>query len=313
MAFSILILTGLFCPGQSTQKSQNVERVFADFEAEKIEINQGEKVKFIDKSKGDPIYWNWSFEHGLPNRATIANPEIYYPKAGSYDVVVTVTDGKTYDTKVIKNYVKVKGLMHHFRFDGLVRDEVNLSLSLGLNKWSLTRDRKGASQKALSLNSGLSSKMDQKPLVTNELTVSLWFRTVESSQENGVVLERFTEKNNRVGFSLKMKEGKLFLEGADGSGEVRSSSLSINPVNDNQWHHITAIITADSQYQLWIDGALEANTNYSYTIPELENDGVLTLGYSLWSESTPLEGAIDDLKIFNRALNMQEVVELASH
>lgn len=314
VAFPLLIILSLVHAEWPVHQTEPLTRVLADFEADQLVIEQGQKVRFLDKSEGNPIHWSWKFERGLPAQANHADPEIYYAKAGHYDVTITVSDGKTYDTKVIEDYVKVRGLLHHFRFDGLVRDEVNLNLPLGnWGKWTLCRDREGATNRALFLDSESQVLIkDHKGIKTNELTLSFWLRTMEKADHNTVLIEKYSGREKDAGFRILMKDGHLSFEGRDGSGMLRSTGAALNPIDDNEWHHITAVMTSDSHWQLWVDGILEADQYNSYTIPEQLNEADLSIGFSQWFEYDHFEGAIDELKIFNKALNMQAIVDLAS-
>ncbi|NVK84923.1 MAG: PKD domain-containing protein [Cytophagia bacterium] len=298
----------------NTQNPILSTRVLADFEAEKLVIEQGQKIRFLDKSKGNPVQWSWNFENGFPAKALESDPEVYYPKAGYYDVTITVSDGETFDTKVMKDYVKVNGLIHHFRFDGLVRDEVNLNHGLGLmNKWTLARDRKGATNRALLLRpDSYATLADRGEFKTNELTISLWMKTPKRAAQRAVILEKYGDQENDFGFRLLMTDGQISFEGSDGSGLLRSTGSSIDSFDDDQWHQITAVMTSNSHWQLWVDGILRAEQINSYTISEQFNQVDLTIGFSQISEYKAFEGVIDDLKIFNKALNMQAIVKLSS-
>lgn len=298
----------------NTQNPKLSTRVLADFEAERLVIEQGQKIRFLDKSKGNPVQWSWNFENGFPAKALESDPEVYYPKAGYYDVTITVSDGETFDTKVMKDYVKVNGLIHHFRFDGLVRDEVNLNHGLGLmNKWTLVRDRKGATNRALLLRpDSYATLADRGELKTNELTISLWMKASKRAAQRAVILEKYGDQEHDFGFRLLMTDGQISFEGSDGSGLLRNTGSSIDTFDDDQWHQVTAVMTSNSHWQLWVDGILRAEQINSYTISEQFNQADLTIGFSQISEYKSFEGVIDDLKIFNKALNMQAIVKLSS-
>ena len=313
LIYSSLMLVGVLFPYSFDNHSVDM-RVLADFEAERIVIEQGQKVRFLDKSKGNPVLWNWKFESGLPAKAIESDPEVYYPKAGHYDVTITVSDGKTFDTKVIKDYVTVKGLLHYYRFDGLVRDEANLNQALGhWNNWALVRDRNGATNRALFLSPDYQPYIrDAGQFRTNELTVSFWLKTAKKSDQQSVIIEKYEGREKDAGFRILMNDGHLSFEGRDGSGMLRSTGPTMDPIDDDQWHHVTAVMTSNSHWQLWVDGIFQADQVNTYTIPEQLNQADLTIGFSRLFEYDAFEGAIDELRIFNKALSMQAIVELAS-
>lgn len=311
----ILFLIALVTPSLFYELGDQPVRVLADFEAEKIVLDQGQKVKFLDKSIGNPNQWSWRFEKGLPNSSMESDPEIYYSRAGHYDVMITVSNGESTDTKVIKDYVKVKGIVHSFPFDGLMRDNVNLNRKISIgNSFQFVRDRTGATKKALFIDESSEILIkDESGFLTNELSVSFWLKTEKKMDKNIVLVEKYSGREDDFGFRVLLTDGHLSFEGRDGSDILRSSGLSMNTIDDNEWHHFAAVMTIDSRWQVWIDGILEAEQNNSHTILEHYNRADLTIGYSQKFEFDRYEGVIDELKVFNKALNMKDIVGLISH
>lgn len=94
---------------------------------------------------------------------------------------------------------------------------------------------------------------------------------------------------------------------------------TIAAVNDGQWHHVAAVLNDDgspdvSEILLYIDGVVQTtsanNTQAIDTVPSqdamigtFENAGIL---------GTWFAGQIDEVKIYNRALNEIEVHEIAN-
>jgi PKD repeat protein len=65
----------------------------ADFDADKKSGIEPLKVQFTDKSSKDTTSWQWDFgDHA--GTSTQQNPSYVFAKAGGYDVVLTVSDGK---------------------------------------------------------------------------------------------------------------------------------------------------------------------------------------------------------------------------
>ncbi len=309
---SAIFLTSLwFTSGSGTPNGQYL-RVFADFEAEQLTVEQGQKVKFMDRSKGHPNFWSWSFEQGLPNRAIGATPEVYYAKAGVYDVTITVSDGESTDTKVMKDYIKVRGVLHNLRFDGMLRDDANVNTAIEFNaRPQFERDRSGAAGRALHLIGHERIKLPpNQRFKTNELSLSLWLKAPKKQDTQMIIVEQYAGRSADFGFRLLLTNGHLQFEGRDGSQLMRSSGLSRTTVDDNEWHHVVAVMTADSQWQVWVDGILEAHNAYTYTIPEQYNPANLTIGHSERFDFRTFEGLLDEVVIYNKALSMRSIVEL---
>ncbi len=79
-----------------------------DFQANKTDISEGDKVMFECKSQGIPTSWEWTFPGGIPNFSSEKNPVITYDKAGTYQVILTVRNEFGVDTKVIEEYISVR-------------------------------------------------------------------------------------------------------------------------------------------------------------------------------------------------------------
>ena len=79
-----------------------------DSEEATININEGEQVHFMDTSEGDVTSRTWTFEGGEPATSDEANPVVTYNNAGTYSVMLEVSDGNSTATKTRQGYVVVK-------------------------------------------------------------------------------------------------------------------------------------------------------------------------------------------------------------
>lgn len=76
---------------------------------DQITVKTGERIQFADLSVGTPTGWLWSFPGGTPETSTERNPEVYYEKAGTYDVTLKVTDSEGADEVTKTAFVNVEG------------------------------------------------------------------------------------------------------------------------------------------------------------------------------------------------------------
>lgn len=83
------------------------ESLSSNFSANNTTLCQNTNVTFTDISNGNPISWEWSFPGGTPSTSTLQNPTVNYSTAGSYDVILIVSDGTNYDTTIKVNYITV--------------------------------------------------------------------------------------------------------------------------------------------------------------------------------------------------------------
>jgi len=89
----------------SCKKDKN--EVVADFTANFKNINAGEKVCFIDKSRNNPETWNWIFNGGTPMVSEDQNPVVTYSTPGIYSVSLTVTNYLGNSSVVKTEYINV--------------------------------------------------------------------------------------------------------------------------------------------------------------------------------------------------------------
>ena len=83
----------------------------ANFEADVVNILEGQSVNFTDLSIYNPTSWSWTFNGGTPATFNGQNPPaITYNTAGTYDVTLTVTNANGNDTETKTGYITVNAL-----------------------------------------------------------------------------------------------------------------------------------------------------------------------------------------------------------
>jgi hypothetical protein len=146
-------------------------------------------------------------------------------------------------------------------------------------------------------------------LVTEAVTITCWVYTTSSAQSQRV----FDFGDNTTTF--------MFLTTTDTSGFVRlaittggmtveqriqtATSLSLN-----SWHHVALVLAAGTPHvgNIYVDGVLAA-TNLALTLG-VHDLGVTTanyLGKSQFAADAYLNGALDDFRVYKRALTQLEI------
>ncbi|MBN2379417.1 PKD domain-containing protein [candidate division WOR-3 bacterium] len=77
----------------------------ADFTAEPLAGNAPLKVDFTDRSSGDPEGWKWNFGDGTSS--VLQNPTHVYNTAGTYDVILAVSNELGVDSVIREDYIVV--------------------------------------------------------------------------------------------------------------------------------------------------------------------------------------------------------------
>ncbi|MCK5339010.1 MAG: PKD domain-containing protein, partial [Bacteroidales bacterium] len=82
--------------------------VYAQFEADNIQICAGNSVNFTDQSFGNNTSWEWVFEGGTPGTyGGQTPPPIVYANPGTFNVILTVSDGTDTDAETKTDYITV--------------------------------------------------------------------------------------------------------------------------------------------------------------------------------------------------------------
>lgn len=115
---------------------------------------------------------------------------------------------------------------------------------------------------------------------------------------------------NQAGWALQLNAADQ-LDFVYGNGSVFPSVVSTTAVADDTFHHLVAILNGTSM-QIYVDGSLDATATYSGTpSPSTANSGNIQLG-NHYQFSRPLDGLLDDIRIYNHALSQSEISALAS-
>ncbi|MDD4353360.1 MAG: LamG domain-containing protein [Candidatus Nanoarchaeia archaeon] len=145
---------------------------------------------------------------------------------------------------------------------------------------------------------------DSEFLKPEILSLSAWIKTPGNSSD--FIFEK--QKSLWVSYAMSVSgdgtNSKAQCSIGLDSSAVSQSVISISSVGDNEWHNI--VCTYDgSTLKLYFDGLLESSKNAEGQI-YYDGETGARIGYHLES-GTYFNGLIDDVKIFNKALNPIEV------
>ncbi len=140
---------------------------------------------------------------------------------------------------------------------------------------------------------------------------SLWLRTTLPASANRRIIELADRTGQGSVYSLFISYGDPSL-GAVAPGYTWTDVSSNIDVNDGQWHHIAGVFASDSNKRLYVDGTLRAVMSES--IPSSALAQYLTIGRDGDSNPNPdryFEGDLDEIRVFNKALQPSEIHALA--
>lgn len=177
---------------------------------------------------------------------------------------------------------------------------------------TLTTDRFGNNSSAYQFN-GTSNFISIANFTniapTNELTISMWAKADGTSTNCLFMLSPDAPSDRCVGCA--QYAGTMIWDYGDiGTGGRTMISITSDAVN---WHHYVYIVSqSGNKKQMYMDGVLKSNDPYALTCNNKNhpfyigagNDGGTPIG------NIRFHGKIDDICIYNRALNSNEVSAL---
>ena len=156
---------------------------------------------------------------------------------------------------------------------------------------------------------------DSKSLdLPTSFTITAWINLAEVGNGRQVLLQKKAAGKNGVytNYTLYAQWTQDALALVIGDGTRRVGYLSTKGLGTaNKWHHI-AVAFGGGKVRFYIDGAPAGEE--AATIKPYTNNASLIIGRYTNADNTPkffLHGAVDDLRIYNKALSETEIAKLA--
>ncbi|MGC6427200.1 MAG: LamG-like jellyroll fold domain-containing protein [Akkermansiaceae bacterium] len=133
---------------------------------------------------------------------------------------------------------------------------------------------------------------------SNTISISSWLRVVTFDQSWQALIAKGENSNWRIA----RRSGTSEIAYAGGAGDISGGS-----VNDGAWHHVLGVSEAGVSTRLYIDGVL-VDTG---SAPNITDSGLdLLIGNNPERTGRGWKGLIDDVGIFNKALNPHEAAAI---
>jgi concanavalin A-like lectin/glucanase superfamily protein len=147
-------------------------------------------------------------------------------------------------------------------------------------------------------------------LALNSFTAAAWVNVKDLDALRGILGTRFNSDN-----TFDFKVSSTFVHGDIGDGSAwLNTALDIDAahggvISVDTWHHIAyAIDAAAGTAEVYLDGVLGATLNFTGTPLLMKSDQELRIGNCSGVEY--MNGMIDEVRIYNRALSAAEVAGL---
>jgi hypothetical protein len=218
----------------------------------------------------------------------------------------------------------INGLVACYTFDGNANDgSGNGNHGTVKGGAILTADRFGNANSAYRLDgiNGYIEAADSPTLNvgTGDYSTAMWVRYQGTGQLDaygveGVLLDK-REPVNAKGFSFYFTPGRLGTQVAD-NGKYHYGNFEAQAVlEDGQWHHVVATVERKSTtgLKLYLDGKVITTHDPTAYAGSLDNPGTFKVGYSYGPQPPVhgfLNGSVDDVRLYKRALTEAEIKQL---
>jgi len=266
-----------------------------------------------------PVTMAWTKASG-PGSVTFgsaanATTTASFSQAGTYVLRLTASDGSltSFDEVTITitaSPTTDPSLLGDWRMDAIAGGTTSDSSGAGrtaavVGAPSLTT---GVNGQALSFNKSNYLLVDNAPALnpSTQITIAAWIKPTTSGTQYVVKKGR---QDSTDGFELSLSsDGKVFVRfnQASSGDSFRVNSTSKYPTNGSTWLHVAATYDG-ATIKLYINGVLQGSKNASFQIAS--NSLPLAVG-AQDDGYRGFAGAIDGVKLYNRALSAAEIVAL---
>ncbi|MCD4818680.1 MAG: hypothetical protein K8S23_08305 [Candidatus Cloacimonetes bacterium] len=214
-----------------------------------------------------------------------------------------------------------EGLVAHYPFNGNTNDESGNGNNGILNGATLTADRFGNEDEAhlFDGDDDWIQIINTDDFIFNDFSIVSWIKWHGSTVQSGndyAIFSNYSGHSTMQHYGLRISgndyigQGKAEYFYDDSSAwDMVGSNIRID---DGNWHCIVGVLSSGNEAKIYIDGQLE-NIDSSSIPSSIIPTGDLYIGRDGESEAeNKFIGKIDDIRIYNRTLNGEEIQELYS-
>ena len=141
------------------------------------------------------------------------------------------------------------------------------------------------------------------PQISGDITIEVWLKTNVGNQN--YALGKYSG-SDETGWLFLVNNQKAQFDGRDGSGNYHSV-ISTENITDGNWHHI-AMQRSGTIWKIMVDGGNWSENNVD-TQGNINANQPLAIGALHPDGSNPFNGGLDEVRIWNRALDRYEILE----
>ena len=226
-------------------------------------------------------------------------------------------------TAQVPSYVPTDSLVGYWPFNENANDESGNGNHGTVNGSTLTTDRDGNANAAYDFDGNDYIEMTSNASLnvgSGSFTLSCWAVKTGGHTFQHLVTKNYitTWPDSKVSYWLRYAFSGLAVQGSvDQNTSTSNGGCELTTLNNaNQWNHITGVFDSSTKdYFIYVNGVLVATYNFTGIVYSQDNSGSLYFGVEHPTVSLPsgpqyLTGQLDDVGIWNRALDPTEVTAL---
>ena len=251
------------------ENSQPLAQISVD---RKLACTDNDTLTFVDHSilSEDGVSWLWTFDGGTPASSTERTARVSYQEAGQYDVTLTVTDINGTSTKVWEKFITA-------------------------DNYCKLEDKPLMALECVGVNDHVN--VPSLDITTNNFTVTAWIKPNGIQDEYAGI---FFNDGSGAGLNFRESNNTLGYHWPGGSWSWDSGLQ----VPSNTWSHV-ALVAEPSGVTVYLNGVgvkhNDAINTATFTTAKIGS-------YQGW-DSRNYRGQIDEVCVWNKALNQEEIRE----
>ncbi len=146
-----------------------------------------------------------------------------------------------------------------------------------------------------------------------DFSVSIWVKSDGWSSDPSIISNKDWASGSNTGWIIACGSGSNTWQWnyAGKNNQRRDYDPSTPVLNDGNWHHLCVTHDRDGQAKFYFDGELEASIDISISPGSIDSGFPTVIGNDGTQAYSPsFSGYIDEVNIFNRALNQSEINDL---
>jgi hypothetical protein len=207
----------------------------------------------------------------------------------------------------LPSYVPTNGLMGYWPFNGNAQDESGNGNDGSINNATLTQDRYGSPNSAYDFNSNAQIVCPQNNIPSQIFSLSVWI-----NQDNSFANKQYVCLGNSSSttWGAVASNNNVHIgygAGCSGTGGGILNSITISTGN---WIHLVYLSSGvGGVTQIYKNGVFAGQVQNSTSVGDCSSQN-LYFGVDIFSASEFIDGKLDDIGIWDRALGQQEITDL---